>query len=143
MYLRRVCKRLPLVPVLAGLAFWLVLPSPSHAQTHGCACVHNETGRQVNFRYHFGDGNWKVVHLQAGFNDAICWKYTDATHSSPLLQFQIDVDMTTGNAWTTYDLIRVQTQGDTCNVVPRNGQYAIRFRPGTNNQFVQVFKMNP
>jgi hypothetical protein len=143
MHLRSMCWRLPLVAALAGLAFWLVLPSPSYAQTHGCSCVHNETGQQVNFRYHFGDGNWKVVNLQPRYNDAICWRYTDPTRSSPPLQFQIDVDMTNGNAWKVYTLIRVQTQGSTCAVVPQNGQYTIKYRPGTNNQFVEIYKKNP
>lgn len=142
MSLQTAWKRLPLVPVLAAVVLWLVLLSPGYAQTHGCACVHNETGRQVNFRYHFGTGNWKVVNLQAGYNDAICWRYADGTRSSPQLQFEIDVDMSKGNAWTVYNLIRVQTNGSTCSVVPRNAQYAIRFRPNTNNQFVQVYKMN-
>jgi hypothetical protein len=142
MSLQAVCKRVPLVPALAASVLWLVLLSPGYAQTHGCACVHNETGRQVNFRYHFGTGSWKVVNLQANYNDAICWRYSDGNRSSPQLQFEIDVDMSRGNAWTVYNLIRVQTNGSTCSAVPRNGHYAVRFRPNTNNQFVQVYKRN-
>ena len=128
--------------LLAGLGFWAALSSPSYAQanTHGCSCVHNETGQSINFRYKFGDGNWKNVRLQAGFNDAICWKYGSSAHSSPELRFELDVDMTKGNAWTVYGLTRVQSPGDTCNVVPSNGHYTIKFRPNTNKQFIQVYK---
>lgn len=126
--------------LLAGLGFWAVLSSPGHANTHGCACVHNETGVPVNFRYRFGDGDWKKVKLQANWNDAICWKYSGGSHASPDLRFELDVDMTKGNAWTIYGLTRVQSPGSTCNVVPSNGHYAIRYRPNTNKQFIQVFK---
>jgi hypothetical protein len=127
--------------LLAGLALSAVLSSPSHANTHGCACVHNETGQSINFRYKFGDGNWKNVKLQAGWEDAICWKYgAGGAKASPDLRFELDVDMTKGSAWTVYSLTRIQTPGDTCNVVPSNGHYAIRYRPNTNKQFIQVFK---
>lgn len=126
--------------LLAGLGLWVALPSPSHANTHGCACVHNETGRPINFRYRFGDRDWKKVKLQANWNDAICWKYGGGNRSSPNLTFELDVDMTKGNAWTVYALTRVQTPGNACNVVPSNGHYAIRFRPNTNNQFIRVYK---
>lgn len=127
--------------LFAGLGMLLAWPSLSHANTHGCSCVKNETGQAINFRYRFGNGDWKSVRLQAGWEDAICWKYADAKRSSPPLSFQLDVDMTKGNAWTTYALTRVQTPGSTCSVVPKNGQYAIRFRPNTNNQFVRVVKL--
>jgi hypothetical protein len=124
---------------LAGIAALLSMPSAGRANTHGCACVHNETGQAVNFRYRFGNGDWRRVRLKANWNDAICWRYS-GSRSSPELRFQIDVDMSKGNAWTTYALTRVQTPGNTCKVVPPNGHYAIKYRPNTNRQFIQVVK---
>jgi hypothetical protein len=126
--------------LLAGFAMLAGMSLPGHANTHGCACLHNETGLPVNFRYRFGSGDWKKVRLKANWNDAICWRYDRGRRSSPELKFEIDVDMTKGNAWTTYALTRVQSPGNTCNVVPPNGHYAVRFRPNTNKQFIQVFK---
>jgi hypothetical protein len=123
-----------------AVAFWSAWSSASFANTHGCACVHNEVPQQISFRYKFGDGNWKNVKLPPGFNDAICWRYSDGRHSSPNLRFELDVDMTKGKAWTVYSLDRVQTPGDTCKVVPSNGHYSIKYRPGTNKQFIRVYK---
>jgi hypothetical protein len=129
-----------LTTLLGVLALWVLLPAAESQAAWGCSCVHNTTGRQINFRYRFGNDPWKIVHLQAGWNDAICWNYGNGPHTSPPLLFQIDVDLTAGNAWTTYTLVRWQSQGNTCNFVPPGGHYDIAFRPGTNNQFVRVVK---
>jgi hypothetical protein len=115
-------------------------PSQGSQNTHGCACLHNETQRTVNFRYHWGTNSWKPVRMQAGFQYAICWRYPGGSHSSPALQFELDVDMTKGNAWTTYDIGRIQTPGSTCRAVPAGGHYTVRFRPGTGNQFIAVYR---
>ena len=129
-----------LMTMLGALLLWAALPAESQADTYGCSCVHNMTGRQINFRYRFGNDPWKVVNLQANFNDAICWNYGNGPHTSPPLLFQVDVDMTNGNAWTTYTLVRWQSPDHHCNVVPAGGHYDIRFRPGTNNLFIHLVK---
>jgi hypothetical protein len=59
---------------------------------------------------------------------------------TPRTWFQLDVDLTNSNAWVTYTLVRWQSPGNPCISVPPGGHYAIRFRPGTNNQFVHVVK---
>src|SRR5262245_16878625 len=38
-------------------------PSKGDRNTHGCACLHNETGRPINFRYHWGKGDWTIVNM--------------------------------------------------------------------------------
>jgi hypothetical protein len=109
--------------------------------THGCACVHNETQSTVNFRYKWGDGEWKTVNSKPNWKNWICWKYADQKMSSPTLTFQLDVDMTSGNAWTTYNIARVQTTRAHCDAVGRGGHYNIRYRPNTNNTFIQITKV--
>jgi hypothetical protein len=115
-------------------------PSQSNANTHGCACLHNETGQTVNFRYHWGTREWKTVNMGAGYQYAICWRYADGSRSSPDLQFELDVDRTKGSAWTTYNIKRVQTAGSTCNLVPADAHFTVKFRPNTGNQFIAVYK---
>lgn len=117
-------------------------PSQGSHNTHGCACLHNETGRPVNFRYHWGTGDWKRVNMRPGFQHAICWRYADGSHASPALQFELDVDMTKGNSWTTYDIRRLQAPGNTCNVVPEGAHYTVKYRSGTGNQFIAIYKRN-
>ena len=118
-------------------------PSPANRNTHGCACLHNETSRPVNFRYHWGTRDWKQVNMRPGFQYVFCWRYADGSHSSPDLQFELDVDMTKGNAWTTYNIGRSQTPGETCNVVPTNAHYTVKYRPNSANQFIAVYKGKP
>lgn len=112
----------------------------ANANTHGCACLHNESTKHINFRYHWGTGAWKNVNMRPGFQYSICWRYGGDTPSSPPLQFELDVDMTKGNSWTTYDIGRVQTVGNTCRAVPAGAHYTVKYRPGTNKQFIAVYK---
>lgn len=114
--------------------------TPSLAQNYGCACLHNRTGVQINFRYKWGDGAWKVVNLPANYNDALCWNYGGGQRSSPPLSFQLDVDMTSGNAWATYSVQRVQSPGNTCSQIPANGHYDINYRAGSNRSLIAIFK---
>ena len=46
--------------------------------------------------------------------------------------------MTSGSAWTTYAITRVQSPAAHCNSVPKNGHYDISYRPNTNNGFIHV-----
>ncbi|MBM3528825.1 MAG: hypothetical protein FJX62_12105 [Alphaproteobacteria bacterium] len=119
-------------------------PAPSkgadNRNTHGCACLHNETNRAVNFRYRWGSGEWKVVNMKPDFQYAFCWKYAEGSKSSPDLKFELDVDMTKGSAWRTYDIDRMQTPGSTCNLVPAKAHFDVKYRPKTDNQFIAVYK---
>ena len=90
----------------------------------------------------WGDGQWHNVKLQPGYQNWICWAYDNPQKSSPNLTFQIDVDATGGQAWTTYTLTRVQTAGAHCKNVGKGGHYDIGYRPNTNNTFLQVTKRN-
>ena len=108
--------------------------------THGCACVHNKTQSTVKFRYKWGDGEWKTTISQPNWKNWVCWKYADQQKNSPALTFQLDVDMTTGNAWTTYEIARVQASRAHCDAVGRGGHYNISYRPNTNNTFIQITK---
>jgi hypothetical protein len=132
-----------LAAVFAALCL-LAMSVPASAQqtTHGCACIHNNTKANAGYRYKWGDGQWQNVKLQPGYQNWICWAYDNPQKSSPNLTFQIDVDATGGQAWTTYALTRVQTAGAHCNNVGKGGHYDISYRPNTNNTFLQVTRRN-
>lgn len=115
-------------------------PNPGSKNTHGCACLHNETGRPINFRYHWGKKDWNKVSMKPGWQYSICWKYADSSHSSPPLQFELDVDMSKGNAWKTYDIGRVQAPSDACSDVGSDAHYTVKHQPNTNNQYIAVYK---
>ena len=106
--------------------------------THGCACIHNKTNATINYRYKWGDQAWQSYKLQPAYKNWICWKYTDTAKSSPNLSFQLDVDMTSGNAWTTFSLPRMQATAASCDATPTAAHYDVSYRPNTNNQFIQV-----
>jgi hypothetical protein len=93
----------------------------------------------VKFRYKWGDGEWRNVAAKPNFKNWMCWKYGEAK-KSPDLTFQLDVDLTDGNAWTVYRIARVQTKRQHCDAVGKGGHYNISYRPNTNHTFIQVTK---
>ena len=117
--------------------------SPAMAQeatTHGCACVTNTTKVDANYRYRWGDGQWREVKLAPGSRGWMCWAYEGEQKKSPPLAFLIDVDPTGAQAWTAQVLERVQTTGAHCDKVGRGGHYDIVYRPDSNESFLQVTK---
>lgn len=130
--------------IATGIAVALGLAATGAAManpnSHGCACVHNQTGQNINFRYKWGDKAWNNRTVHAKHNYFLCWPYGAGMHTSPTLLFELDVDMTKGNAWTKYDLKRIQSPAANCNAIPAAGHFSIRFRPGTNNTFIHVVK---
>lgn len=111
---------------------------PQNGNPFGCACLHNNTNRDISYRYHWGDNQWKNYTLKANYQQWLCWKYAPGSSSSPPLQFQIDVDLSNATAWTTYDIPRVQSRAQDCNAFGPKGHYDIGFRPNTNNSFVHI-----
>ena len=106
--------------------------------THGCACVVNKTQGTINYRFKWGEQAWQNRTLQPAYQTSICWPYADAAKSSPALTFQLDVDMTKGSAWTTFNLPRMQATAASCPATPNAAHYDISYKPNTNNQYIQV-----
>ncbi len=118
---------------------WTAMPSAGQAQgSFGCACIHNQTGQSVSFRYKWGNDDWRNHQVAPSANHALCWNYAGGPHVSPPLLFQLDRDMGPGKAWTTYTINRAQTQVNSCAFVPAGVHYNIDFQPGTNNQYIHV-----
>ena len=117
-------------------------PAAAQQITHGCACLHNQTQAQVSYRYKWGETEWKTTSLRPGYQTALCWQYANAQRSSPNLVFELDVDMSKGNAWTKYAIARVQTAGSNCAAVGGGGHYNVSYRPNTNNGFIHITKRN-
>lgn len=139
----------PSTPVLAAIAVGaaLLAAAPAAAQNfgaggarYGCACLTNETGVNINFRYAFGSNPLKKATMGANRRQWICYDYGNGPRTSPPLKFELDVDMGKGNAWTTYALTRVQSNAKDCNAIGRVGQFGVRYRPNTNRQFIEVYK---
>jgi hypothetical protein len=100
--------------------------------------LHNKTGVDIKYRYKWGDGEWKQVTLPAGYQQPLCWRYAQGSHSSPELLFELDVDMSKGSAWATYDIKRLQASDNNCSVIGQDAHYDIDYRPDTNRGFIQV-----
>ena len=43
-----------------------------------------------------------------------------------------------GTAWTTYNLLRVQSQANGCEAIGRQFHYDISYRPNTNRQHLHM-----
>lgn len=122
-----------LVAVVGGAA-----PSAQAQNHYGCACLHNKVGVPIKYRYHWGDGAWHAVEISANHMRWMCWNYGTGAHTSPPLQFQLDVDMTGGTRWTTYRIERIQSRAQDCNVIPSHGHYEVHYRPGTSNREIHI-----
>ena len=128
------------MPSLA-LAISLAAAAPAAANgRYGCACLTNETGVKINFRYKFGDKPFSKAAMSPNARQWICYDYGNGPRTSPPLKFELDVDMSKGNAWTVYALERFQSAAKSCNAIPKGAQYGVRYRGGTNKQFIEVYK---
>jgi hypothetical protein len=129
---------LPLLTLVLPLVLGVGLPfAAAQAQMpYGCACLHNNTQSPVSFRYHWGKNEWKSETLRPNYQEALCWRYAQGSTSSPELTFQIDVDLSNGKAWTTYDLPRVQSARNSCEVVGKHYHYDIGYKANTNKQYL-------
>jgi hypothetical protein len=114
-------------------------PAPAGAR-FGCSCLNNETNATINFRWHFANRPMRTASVRPKGRYWICWDYGSGPRTSPPLNFQLDVDMSRGNAWTTYALHRVQSRAQSCSAVGRLGQYGVRYRANTDRQFIEVYK---
>ncbi len=126
-----------------ALAGALGLASTASAQNYGgprygCACLNNETGTKINFRYQFGSQPMKSATMGANARQWICYDYGNGPRTSPPLNFQLDVDMTKGSAWTTYALTRIQSTAKSCAAIGKVGQYGVRYRANTNLSLIHI-----
>ena len=130
--------------VLAALGISAVaLSAPSLAQStskpYGCACLHNsKVDGKINYRYRWGDKEWKVLSLNKGSNQTMCWSYKDAP-KSPELQFQLDTDMTAGKEWKTFSVPRGQSSDVQCSSVPEKFHYHVGYVKDSNKKKIQIY----
>ncbi len=130
-----------LVAALVGTGA-MVQSSESQAQPSapfGCACLHNnKVSTNINYRFRWGDRDWKKVSLAPGRSEWMCWTYKDAP-KSPELQFQLDVDMTSTANWQTFSIARAQSKAQSCSAIPASAHYHVGYVAGSNKKKIQIF----
>jgi hypothetical protein len=105
----------------------------------GCACLHNtKTSGTINYRFRWGDREWKSVALGKGKSETMCWAYKDAP-KSPELEFQLDVDMTGGVKWETFSIPRGQSSSVSCSSVPSAAHYHVGYVANTDKKKIQIY----
>jgi hypothetical protein len=135
-------RAIPLALTALLGAAGMLLSAESQAQPtkpYGCACLHNnKTSATINYRFRWGDREWKSVALGKGKSETMCWHYKDAP-KSPELEFQLDVDMTGGTKWETFSIPRAQSTAVTCSAVPSSAHYHVGYVAGSNKKKIQVY----
>jgi hypothetical protein len=128
-----------LMAALAGSAAMLQ-SGESQAQAsapYGCACLHNsKVATTINYRYRWGNGEWKKVSLPQGRNETMCWTYKDAP-KSPELLFQLDVDMTSNAKWETFSIKRAQAKAVACSAT--SAHYHVGYVANSNKKKIQIY----
>lgn len=106
---------------------------------YGCACLHNsKVDGTINYRYKWGNNDWKVASLNKGTNQTMCWAYKDAP-KSPELTFQLDSDMTKGKSWETFTVKRGQSSDVNCNSVPGMAHYHVGYVKDSHKKKIMIF----
>ncbi len=117
----------------------LALPGESlAAEPYGCACLHNNLGSKVNYRFKWGSGDWKNVSLNPGGAEWMCWTYKDSP-KSPELEFQLDVDMTSAAKFETFSIKRVHAKDKSCAAIPAAGHYHTGYVANSNKKMIQIY----
>jgi hypothetical protein len=121
----------------------LGLPAEGIAQStgkpYGCACLHNtKVDGKINYRYKWGDKDWKTLSLNKGNSQTMCWSYKDAA-KSPELQFQLDTDMSSGKNWETFSVPRAQSSDVSCGSVPASAHYHVGYVKDSNKKKIQIY----
>jgi len=105
----------------------------------GCACLHNsKTTATINYRFRWGDREWKSVSLGQGKSETMCWAYKDAP-KSPELTFQLDTDMSSGKDWKTFSVPRGQSSDVNCSSVPAMAHYHVGYVKDSNKKKLMIY----
>jgi hypothetical protein len=111
----------------------------STSKPYGCACLHNsKVDGKINYRYKWGNKDWKVVSLNKGKSETMCWAYKDAP-KSPELQFQLDSDMSSGTNWETFSVPRGQSSDVKCSSVPDMAHYHVGYVKDSNKKKIMIY----
>lgn len=122
----------------AGIAASSGASAQNTALPYGCACLHNRTPVNVNFRYRWGDSEWRDRRLETGMNYVMCWRYKDAP-KSPELLFQLDIDLTPTVRWETFSIKRAQSRDTQCSAVPEVAHYHVGYVGGSNRKAIGIY----
>ena len=124
---------------LVTLGFSGASMAQSTTKPYGCACLHNtKVDGNINYRYKWGDKDWKVLSLQKGTSQTMCWAYKDAP-KSPELSFQLDADMTSGKDWKTFTIARGQSSDVKCGSVPAMAHYHVGYVKDSGKKRVMIY----
>jgi hypothetical protein len=130
---------LALLSAVFAFAFSSDALAQSTSKPYGCACLHNtKVDGKINYRYKWGDKDWKVVSLQKGTNQTMCWSYKDAP-KSPELTFQLDSDMTSAKNWQTFTVARGQSTDVSCSSVPGMAHYHVGYVKDSDKKKIMIY----
>jgi len=130
------------IALLAALAL-PCLPTPASADdTHGCACIENQTPITVNYSLQWGDGQAQKLSLPAGSRRNACWKYLNPKDTaSPPLKISFEYVLGQGgDKYRNYVLERVRASNpQNCDSVGKNAWYG--FQRTNNNSELTLVKL--
>jgi hypothetical protein len=73
----------------------------------GIICLSNQTQNKVNYRYQWGNAEWKSESIEPGVLRSHYWKYPFVNeNSSPNFNIRFDANLTTGNVTTKQYVVK-------------------------------------
>lgn len=89
--------------------------SASAETPYAVVCLVNKTGRNINYSYRWGDGEWKSQSVSANRRRYHSWTYAAGSHSSPDFRIRFDSDFTSGTDYKQYVLKRYRNGEKSCD----------------------------
>jgi hypothetical protein len=81
---------------------------------YGLVCLVNRTDWDINYRFRWGDGEWRSRTVSADRSRYHWWDYAPGSHSSPNFEIRFDADFTNGTNYRQYDLERYRAANKDC-----------------------------
>lgn len=88
--------------------------SPS-STPYAVVCLVNNTNREINYSYRWGEDEWKSISVSANSNRYHSWTYASGAQSSPDFRVRFDADFTSSTDYKVYLLKRYRNSQKSCD----------------------------
>jgi hypothetical protein len=129
--------KIKIVIAIAILLTTLPAIKTEAADRFAVLCLNNNTNRIINYKYKWGDGNWKTSRVRPAGRYWHSWKYKRPNQrKSPPFNISFDSDMSNGKYFQTYKLGKFASPEQSCRV---GKKYVFKY-DGKSKRYVELYK---
>jgi hypothetical protein len=129
--------KIKIVIAIAILLTTLPAIKTEAADRFAILCLNNNTNRIINYKYKWGDGNWKTSRVRPAGRYLHSWKYKRQNQrKSPHFRIRFDSDLSSAKYWQKYNLKRNASPEQSC----RSGKNYVFKYDGKSKRYVELYK---